>query len=123
MRGGGHYLRVVKEKHIVKGQWINVVLGVWLCISAAFLAHTPAATTNTMFLGLSIFLVAFLAMGIDRLRRFNAVLGAWAIVSPFVLGYMNSGEALNEVVVGMVVVAVALWTPRQLSRREEQQPI
>ena len=107
----------------MKGQWINVALGIWLCFSSALFAHTPDALANNLFLGLSIFLVAFLAMGIARLRRFNTLLGAWAIVSPFALGYMNSSAALNDVLVGIVVAAVSLWTPRPLARRVEHQTI
>ena len=107
----------------MKGPWINVALGIWLCLSSALIAHTPVAFTNNLFLGLSIFLVAFFAMGIARLRRFNTLLGAWAIVSPFALGYMNSSAALNDVLVGMVVVAVSLWMPRPLARRVERQAI
>jgi len=104
----------------VKGHWINAALGVWMCVSAALLAHTPAAATNNLFLGLSIFLVAFLAMGIEGLWRLNAVLGAWAVISPFALGYMNSTAALSDVVVGIAVVAVSFRTPGQLARQMER---
>ena len=103
----------------MKGHWINAVLGAWLCVSAALLAHTPAAATNSLFLGLSIFLVSFLAMGIEGLWRLNALLGAWAVISPFALGYMNSSAALNDVLVGIAVVAIALRVPGRLARQVE----
>jgi hypothetical protein len=101
----------------VKGRWINVALGVWLSATAALFSRGGAALTNNLFLGLSIFLVAFMAMGVDNFRRINTMLGAWAVVSPFLLGYGVSGAAMNDVLVGILVVSTSLWAPHEPDRR------
>lgn len=99
-------------------RWINVALGVWLSVAAALFAHDGTATiTNNLFLGLSIFLVSFVAMGVDTFRRVNSTLGAWAVFSPFLLGYVNRAAAVNDMVVGILVVWVSLWAPRKAGRR------
>jgi hypothetical protein len=97
---------------------MNAALGMWLSLAAALFAHDGSATiTNNVFLGLSIFLVSFLAMGVDTFRRVNLVLGIWAVLSPFLLGYMNTGAAVNDMVVGILVVWVSLWGPRKTGGR------
>lgn len=102
----------------MKARWINAVLGMWLSLAAALFAHDGSATiTNNVFLGLSIFLVSFLAMGVDTFRRVNSVLGTWAVLSPFLLGYMNTSAAVNDMIVGILVVWVSLWGPRKMGGR------
>ena len=69
-------------------RWVNVVLGAWL-LATAFVAgpHSPEFGDH-LFLGLAVFLVAFLAMGIPGVRfaRLNdvvvGVLVAWFAFSP-----------------------------------------
>ncbi len=39
----------------------------------------------------------------------NAVIGAWLVVSPWVLGFQNSSPALsNSLIIGMALIATAL---------------
>ena len=102
----------------MRSRWFNVALGVWLVVAALF-GSPGTASVNNRLLGLGIFLVAFLAMGIEAFGRVSALLGAWAIVSPFVLGYHDAAAGLNDVAVGILVVATSLPWQRRVDRSPE----
>jgi hypothetical protein len=102
-------------------RWSNLVLSVWLVV-APFLLHfnLPAARTNTVIVGLCLFLFALVAEAIPAFRFLDTALGLWLIASPFLLGYGHVGygdewaPAVNSVVVGILVAALSLvpvrWT-------------
>jgi hypothetical protein len=101
------------------GRWFNVGLGCWLVASGLF-ARPGAESLNNLLLGVAIFLVGFLAMGIEEFGRLSAVLGLWAIASPFVLGYPDVGAGLNDLLVGVLVVATSLpWHRRSAPQGPE----
>ena len=100
-----------------KARWINVCAGAWLLVSGGILRAPRAMLANQLFLGAAIFLLAFLAMGVNRFRRLNSALGLWAMISPFVFGYDATAAAFNGMAVGLVVFAVSLW-PGQHALRD-----
>ena len=97
--------------------WVNLVLGAWLLISP-FLgvgATNEAAIWNAYIAGVLIMVFAWAALA--RPQRWeewlNLAVGAWLIVSPFVLGYAYLGGATwNHIIVGLLVGADALWAMR-----------
>ncbi len=92
----------------MSARWVNVVLGAWL-LATAFVAgpHSPEFGDH-VFLGIAVFLVAFVAMGIPNARFLNAALGAWTALSPFIFHYAARNMAVNDVVVGVLVAWFAL---------------
>jgi len=40
----------------------------------------------------------------------NTALGAWAVLSPWIIGYVRTAQAVNSVVVGLVIVAGSLMS-------------
>lgn len=93
-------------------RWINVLLGAWLLATGIAAGPGTPEFGDHIFLGLAIFLVSFLAMGLPRLRLVNAALGAWTVLSPFIFGYENARLGLNDIVVGILVVWIASTAPR-----------
>ncbi len=91
-------------------RWINAVMAV-LLVCTGILAP-GAERANNLALGLVIFVVAFLAMGLPRMRRVNTALGAWAVLSPFVLDYRADVPGWTALVAGIVVVVASLWPDR-----------
>jgi hypothetical protein len=89
-------------------RWMNVLLAIWLVAGALLWGVGSRFFADHLVLGISIFLVAFLAMGESRFRRVNTVLGASVLLSPFVFGYVDRSMALNDIVVGILVVNFAL---------------
>jgi hypothetical protein len=94
----------------MSSRWVNVVMGLVLfCTGVA--ARGGVERANGLALGLSVFLVAFLAMAV-RVRRVNTLLGAWAALSPFVLAYRDPVPGWIDVATGVVVVVASLWPDR-----------
>jgi hypothetical protein len=98
-------------------QWrdaANLILGIWLALSPAALSYmedaVPAA--NVTLVGLIIAVAAAAALISFHMWEewVNVTLAAWLIASPFVLDYTHAGATWNQVVVGMIVGCLALWT-------------
>jgi hypothetical protein len=97
--------------------WVNLVLGAWLLI-APFLgvgAASDAAMWSSYLSGVLIMVFAWAALA--RPQRWeewlNLLVGAWLIISPFVLNYTYlSGAMWNHIIVGILVAADALWAMR-----------
>ncbi len=95
-------------------RWINVAMSMLLVGTGV--AARGAERANGLALGLSIFFVAFLAMGLPRLRRVNTLLGAWAALSPFALAYRDDVAGWTALGAGIVVVVASLWPDRAPAR-------
>ncbi|HTN53257.1 MAG TPA: SPW repeat protein [Anaeromyxobacter sp.] len=102
-------------------RWVNVVLGAWLIVTAVLVGPAAPEFGDHLFLGLTIFLVAFLAMALPRLRILNLAFGAWAVLSPFVFGYEQARFAFHDIVVGILVIWAAITPPRR--RRRDRGPL
>lgn len=54
-------------------RYANMLLSIWLCISAFAWAHVPAQRTNTWIVGVFMFIVAIVAVGQPKARYWNSV--------------------------------------------------
>jgi hypothetical protein len=99
----------------------NLVLGIWLIVSPwalAFAGETTAAW-NAYIVGAIIAVAAFAALiAFQKWEEWvNAGLAAWLLVSPFVLGFSGLTYALwNQIIVGLLVGALAIWAAMATSR-------
>lgn len=99
-------------------QWrdaANLILGIWLALSPTVLAYMTDATPalNATVVGIVIAIAATAALISFRMWEewVNVALAVWLIASPFVLNYtIGSGATWNQIVVGMIVGCLALWT-------------
>ena len=99
-------------------QWrdaANLILGIWLALSPTVLAYMTETipTLNATVVGIVIAVSATAAfISFHKWEEWvNVVLGAWLIVSPFLLGYTAHANAMwNQIVVGVLVGGLALWT-------------
>jgi len=108
------------KQHMIKSSdWGNVLLGLWLVISPFVLNYSSLQTAkfNDILLGVAVGLLALAgATGMWKgPKQFKAagfvtaLLGAWLIVSAFVLGFAHELRPMwNNVVVGIVVGVLAL---------------
>ena len=103
---------------LMKEHWqdgVSVLVGIWLVASPWVLGYygITAAMWNSVAVGV-IFAVAAGA----ALLKFheweewiNVVLGAWLIISPWLLAYAVMGAAAwNHVIVGLLVLALSSWS-------------
>ena len=105
------------KRNLVFVDWVNLVLAILLVISPWVLAFsTGIAMYNAVIVGLVIGLVAIGALvAFAQWEEWvNLILGAWAIISPFVLGFAAVTVAMwTHVLIGLVVAvlaAVELWS-------------
>lgn len=109
-------------------QWqdsANFVLGIWLIVSPWVLGYATEtySARNAWAVGVIIAVAA-----ISTLVAFhqweewvNVALGAWLIVSPWALGITAPSAMWNQIVVGLLVGALAIWSasiehePRRLA--------
>jgi SPW repeat len=97
---------------------INVLLGIWLVVSPWFYGYATASTDvtwNSVIVGLLIVICAavrsFAPLRRAALSGVNILLGIWVLLSPWVYGYSADVPRLGtNVVVGIVVIALAIWS-------------
>ncbi len=97
----------------------NLILGLWLLISPWVLgfADVRNALLNHIVVGALIALLAlWRALDPEDEGRvwaswIMAVLGLWALISPWVFAYSTvTNRMLNDVIVGVLVAVLAAWT-------------
>ena len=94
--------------------WANLVLGIWLCVSPWVLQSTGdemIMTQNAFLVGFLLIVTETVALASFRVWEewASVALGAWLVVSPWVLGITALEAMANFVVVGLVVLVLALY--------------
>ena len=87
---------------------INVVLGVWLFISAFVWPHTRAQMTNTWIVGVLCVIFALVAMAVPRVRYLNTLLAIWLFISAWALPVRSGATIWNNVLVAIAIFIVSL---------------
>jgi hypothetical protein len=100
--------------------WTNWILGILLCLSpwALHFDNDSIATENAVVVGFLIILAEIVTLSVFEPWEewLNVILGAWLVVSPFVLAVASTAARIEFIVVGALVVALALyemWGARQ----------
>jgi SPW repeat len=95
--------------------YIDVLIGAWIVTSPWVVGFTdthPLATWNAVILGVAIAVIATIDMEfVSTIEEWLLVaLGAWAIASPWVLGFVElRGAMLSMVIAGTAVILLTLW--------------
>jgi hypothetical protein len=87
---------------------VNVVLGVWLFVSAFIWPHSQAQFTNSWILGIIAVAASLVALSVPAVRFVNTLLGAWLFISAWALPRVTGGTAWNDVIVGAAIFIVSL---------------
>lgn len=96
--------------------WLNVIAGIWLIIAPFVLSYTSAtARTNDIILGIIVGILALIralvpGRNIFWLSWVNLILGIWLIIAPFVLNYSGVTARYNDVILGIIVGVISLWS-------------
>ena len=110
--------------------WVNGFLGFWIFISPWALQHmmpSDAVTGNLAMWNLWAVGVAVLVVAAFALFAYqpweewtNLALGAWLLISPWLLGFSASAALVwNAVFIGALIVLFAVWA--LLEKRSPQQ--
>lgn len=98
--------------------WLVAVAGLWEFLSPFILGYSTAtvALWNAVIVGIVLVVLAgWAALSPDNrtdrnLEWINVVIGAWLLVSPFILAFSAISVALwNSIIVGLVVIVLAVW--------------
>jgi hypothetical protein len=103
--------------------WASWLLGFWLLLSPWILHfEDPTAIRNAVILGFVLILAEVVTLSAFQVWQewINVALGAWLLVSPWVLGSLGSVAAANFILVGLLVIALAAYEMWQVAHGREQ---
>lgn len=90
---------------------LTFLAAVWLLLAAVSFDHTTAGRWNDLVVGTAITLVALTRAIAPRsvpwLDWLNIALGGWLVAAPLLLDHDTPAASVNDVVVGLVVIALA----------------
>ena len=89
---------------------VNVVLGVWLFLSAFLWPHTGFQLINTWMSGLLCAVFALVARNMPSARHANTGIGIWLILSTFIVPTVSAATLLNNLLVGIGILVISLLT-------------
>jgi hypothetical protein len=96
--------------------WASWILGIWLMISPWALRFDldDAPTRNAVIVGFLIVFTEVVELSIFRgwEEWINVGLGAWLLLSPWILAISDRSATINFMLVGLVVLALALYEIR-----------
>ncbi|MHB8419053.1 MAG: SPW repeat domain-containing protein [Myxococcales bacterium] len=91
----------------------NIVLGVWLFISAFLWPHNYAQMTNTWVLGVLCVIFALVALTAPPARYLNTALAVWLFISAFALPTHLQGTIWNNAVAAVLIFFFSLVPSEQ----------
>lgn len=101
--------------------WVNLLLGVWLCASPWALGFASEQTMTQYAFGFGIALIAVELWTLTVFRAWeewiNVVLGALTAVFPWIVSGVTAVPKTNFVTVGLLVLALALYEIWDVRRR------
>ena len=86
---------------------LNLLIGVWLFISAFVWPHTVPAQTNTWILGVLIVVFALWAMAQPTARWLNTLAAIWLFFSTLAITHHSPATVWNNVIVAIVVFVIS----------------
>jgi hypothetical protein len=87
---------------------INIIVGIWLFISAFVWPHTYSQMTNTWIVGVLCVAFALIAMRVPEARYLNTILAVWLFISVWALPTIRSGTAWNNVIMAIIMFFASL---------------
>lgn len=102
-----------KEQQSIGASWLNILAAIWLIIAPYVLGYFNAtARTNDLWLGIIVGILAVIRLVAHAAWAgwLNVVAGIWLIIAPFVLRYPGTTAVWNDVILGILVAAFALWS-------------
>ncbi|MBI1774637.1 MAG: SPW repeat protein [Proteobacteria bacterium] len=100
-----------------------MALGIWLSVSpwALQFANDQTVTTNAVVVGLVLVVLQNITLTAFSVWEewVNVALGVWLAVSPWVLGMVALVPTANVAIVGVLILALALYEIWDLRRHSE----
>lgn len=100
---------------------INIVVGVWLFISAFIWPHSQAQMTNTWIVGVLAVAFAVAAMRAEQARYLNTILAVWLFISVWTLPSLTLGTMWNNALAAILMFFASL-VPNFVGERARTTP-
>ena len=97
-------------------RYLNIILGLWLVVSAFAWPHAPGQFTNAWMMGVIAAGSAAIALSVPGFRLVNTFVGIWLVISVYALPRFSGATALNNVVVGLLIAIASLAGPGRTVR-------
>jgi hypothetical protein len=96
----------------MRARLTNLVLGIWLFISAFSWSHSPASRTTTWILGAIIALLSLYAVRAPSARFGSAVAAVYLFLSTLTTPQYSRGTVWNNLVIAVAVFVFSLVPSR-----------
>src|SRR6516162_1948446 len=97
-----------QQEQLNTARVVNIVLGIWLFVSAFLWPHTDAQMTNTWIVGALCVAFALLAMRVPEARYLNTLLAVWLFISVWALPTMSVATRWNNAIVAIIILAASV---------------
>lgn len=92
-------------------EWISILMGAWLLLSAFIWPHNVDARINSAICGALVAVFAALSPRYPVLRFVNTLLSVWIFVAAFALPHSNGWSVWNNAIVALIVFLTS-FVPR-----------
>lgn len=99
-----------------RARYANLILGIWLFISAFAWTHSPPSRTNTWILGLIIVFLSLSAIRTLRAHYANTAAAVWLFFSTLAITHYSRATVWNNLIVAVLVFLLSLAPNRRLRR-------
>jgi len=94
--------------NVMTARIVNIVLGIWLFVSAFIWPHSYAQMNNTWIVGVLVVVFALIATRVPEARYLNAILAVWLFISVWALPTMSVGTQWNNALVAIAIFLMSL---------------
>jgi hypothetical protein len=105
-------------------RWVNLLIGIWLIISAFAWPHGGGARANTWILGALIAIASIWAMYAPGARFLNTIFAIWLFFATLVIYHASAATVWNNLIAAVIVFVLSLIpTPPTRARAAGQRPL
>jgi hypothetical protein len=101
--------------------WVNLLLGIWICVSPWSLQFIDDVAAAENAVGIGFLVITAEVFTFSRLRPLeewiNIGLGAWLVISPWVLNVTKASAKINFVASGLALGLLAAYELRDSRRK------
>jgi hypothetical protein len=107
--------------------WCDWGLGIWLMLSPWVLLfeYDSPATRNAVIVGFLVVSAEAMTLSMFQVWEewINVALGAWLVISPWLLGVASAAAKANFVITGLLIVGLALYEVWEASQKPGEQNV
>jgi hypothetical protein len=95
-------------QHGPRARYTNMVLGLWLFVSAFAWPHTASTRINTCMVGLFVAIAATMAAGVSVFRQLTSVLAVWLLFTTLMVYPASPITFWSNILTAVAVLVVSL---------------